>query len=62
MGHGWRLSFPTASIEAVGVEYRLLGPLEALVDGRPVDLGAPRHRATLVLLLAQANAVARRSG
>ena len=41
----------------MGVEYRLLGPLEALVDGRPVDLGAPRHRATLVLLLAQANAV-----
>jgi DNA-binding SARP family transcriptional activator len=39
------------------VEYRLLGPLEALVDGRPADLGPPRHRGVLVLLLTQANAV-----
>ena len=35
----------------------MLGPLEALVEGRPAALGAPRHRALLVLLLAQANAV-----
>jgi DNA-binding SARP family transcriptional activator len=41
----------------VGVAYRVLGPLEALVEGRPAELGAPRHRALLVLLLAQANAV-----
>jgi DNA-binding SARP family transcriptional activator len=41
----------------VGVAYRVLGPLEALVEGRPAALGAPRHRALLVLLLAQANAV-----
>jgi DNA-binding SARP family transcriptional activator len=41
----------------VGVEYRVLGPLEALVEGRPAALGAPRHRALLVLLLAQANTV-----
>jgi DNA-binding SARP family transcriptional activator len=41
----------------VGVEYRVLGPLEAIVEGRSVDLGAPRHRALLVLLLAQANTV-----
>jgi DNA-binding SARP family transcriptional activator len=41
----------------VGVEYRVLGPLEAIVDGRSVELGAPRHRALLVLLLAQANNV-----
>jgi DNA-binding SARP family transcriptional activator len=41
----------------MGVEYRLLGPLEVLVDGRPVDVGPPRHRCVLVLLLTQANAV-----
>ena len=39
------------------VEYRVLGPLEALVDGQEVALGPPRHRALLVLLLAQANYV-----
>ena len=41
----------------MSVEYRLLGPLEVLVDGRPVELGPPRHRCLLVLLLTQANAV-----
>jgi DNA-binding SARP family transcriptional activator len=41
----------------VGVEYRVLGPLEALVGESPVALGPPRHRALLVLLLAQANTV-----
>jgi DNA-binding SARP family transcriptional activator len=41
----------------VGVEYRVLGPLEAIVGGRSVELGPPRHRALLVLLLAQANTV-----
>ena len=38
-------------------EYRVLGPLEATVDGQPVALGPPRHRALLVLLLAHANQV-----
>ena len=41
----------------MSVEYRLLGPLEVLVHGRPVELGPPRHRCVLVLLLTQANAV-----
>ena len=41
----------------MGVEYRVLGPLEAIVGGRSVELGAPRHRALLALLLAQANTV-----
>jgi DNA-binding SARP family transcriptional activator len=41
----------------MSVEYRLLGPLEVLVDGRPVDVGPPRHRCVLVLLLTQPNAV-----
>jgi DNA-binding SARP family transcriptional activator len=41
----------------VYVEYRVLGPLEALVDGRPAKLGGPKQRATLALLLMQANTV-----
>ena len=41
----------------MALEYRVLGPLEATVDGQPVALGPPRHRALLVLLLAQANQV-----
>jgi len=41
----------------VALEYRVLGPLEATVDGQPVALGPPRNRALLVLLLAQANQV-----
>ena len=32
-------------------EFRILGPLEALVDGRPVDLGGQRQRALLAALV-----------
>ena len=39
------------------VEYRVLGPLEALADGRPLRLGAPKQRATLALLLCRPNTV-----
>jgi DNA-binding SARP family transcriptional activator len=35
----------------------MLGPLEAVVEGRPVTLGAPRQRALLALLLTQPNRV-----
>ena len=35
------------------VGYRLLGPLEAEVDGREARLGGPKQRATLALLLCQ---------
>ncbi|GAQ57553.1 AfsR/SARP family transcriptional regulator [Streptomyces acidiscabies] len=38
---------------ATGVEFRVLGPVEAAVDGRWVDLGAPKQRAALVLLVSQ---------
>ena len=38
------------------VEYRLLGPLEADVDGRQA-LGGPKQRAVLALLLCQPNTV-----
>ena len=36
------------------VEFRLLGPVEAVVDGRPVDLGRRRERLLLAILLLNA--------
>jgi DNA-binding SARP family transcriptional activator len=39
------------------VVYRLLGPLEAAVDGREARLGGPKQRATLALLLCQPSTV-----
>jgi len=41
----------------MAIEYRLLGPLEVLVDGRAAKLAGPRQRAVLVCLLTRANAV-----
>jgi DNA-binding SARP family transcriptional activator len=38
-------------------EYRILGPVEALVGGSPAPLGGPRPRAVLALLLTRANAL-----
>jgi len=38
-----------------GIEFRILGPLEALHDGRPLALGGPKQRALLALLLLHAN-------
>jgi DNA-binding SARP family transcriptional activator len=35
------------------VEFRALGPIEAVVAGRLVDLGAPKQRALLALLVSQ---------
>jgi DNA-binding SARP family transcriptional activator len=43
---------------AVGLErvdFRLLGPLQAFVEGKPVELGAPKQRALLAHLLLRAN-------
>jgi DNA-binding SARP family transcriptional activator/tetratricopeptide (TPR) repeat protein len=39
------------------IEFRVLGPLEASVDGAPVKLGPPQQRALLALLLLNANEV-----
>jgi DNA-binding SARP family transcriptional activator len=39
------------------VEFRLLGPLEVLRDGRPVSLGGRKPRALLAILLLHANEV-----
>jgi DNA-binding SARP family transcriptional activator len=41
----------------VALDFRLLGPLEVLVDGRPLRLGGPRQRAVLAMLLLQPNRV-----
>lgn len=35
------------------VEFRVLGPVEALVDERPIQLGGPKQRHVLALLLAE---------
>ncbi|WP_241671891.1 AfsR/SARP family transcriptional regulator [Streptomyces sp. IB2014 016-6] len=35
------------------VEFRVLGPVEAVVGGRRIDLGAPKQRAVLALLVSQ---------
>ena len=42
------------------IEFRVLGPLEASVDGAPVKLGPPQQRALLALLLLNANEVVSR--
>src|SRR4051794_4224262 len=39
------------------MEFRILGPLEVLSDGRPLDLGGQKPRALLALLLLEANRV-----
>ena len=37
------------------MEFRLLGPLAVLVDGRPLAVGGPKQRAALAMLLLNAN-------
>ena len=39
----------------MSVEFRILGPLQALVDGKPASLGGRQQRTVLAILLAQAN-------
>ena len=39
------------------LEFRILGPLEVVGDGGPVPLGGPKQRATLAILLLNANRV-----
>ncbi|MCA1675093.1 MAG: winged helix-turn-helix domain-containing protein [Actinobacteria bacterium] len=39
------------------LEFRLLGPLEAIADGRPLRLGPPQQRALLAALVLQAGSV-----
>ena len=37
------------------IDYRILGPLEVSADGRVIEIGGPRLRALLVILLLRAN-------
>src|SRR4051794_19323601 len=41
-------------VEPASIEFRVLGPLEVLVDGRAVAIGGPKPRALLALLLLRA--------
>jgi len=47
---GW-----TALNAGASLEIRVLGPLEVLVDGRAADLGTPKQRQLLAVLLARPN-------
>ena len=42
------------------MEFVVLGPLEARIDGRTLALGGPKQRALLALLLLNANGVVSR--
>jgi DNA-binding SARP family transcriptional activator/tetratricopeptide (TPR) repeat protein len=42
-----------SSVGGAGVELQVLGPLEAVVGGRLVDLGPPKQRALLALLVSR---------
>ena len=44
-------------IRVVGLELRILGPVQAVRDGRDVPLGGPRQRAVLALLVLDAGRV-----
>ena len=44
------------------MEFRLLGPVEANVDGRALALGGPSQRALLAILLLNANESSRPTG
>jgi YVTN family beta-propeller protein len=47
-------------VGALGLEFRILGPLEVRADGVAVPMGGPRQRALLALLLLSANRVVSR--
>ena len=47
----------TVTASAVGLQFRLLGPLEVWRDGRPIRLVGERQRGLLAALLLNANAV-----
>ena len=44
-------------LASLDVEFRILGPLEVVDHGRPLELGGPQQRVLLVALLLEANRV-----
>jgi DNA-binding SARP family transcriptional activator/tetratricopeptide (TPR) repeat protein len=48
---------PAALAPGPRLELRVLGPLSATLDGRPLDLGAPKQRAVLAILALDAGRV-----
>ncbi|POX51996.1 transcriptional regulator [Streptomyces sp. Ru71] len=52
-GRGGAQQRDSADTAPARVELRVLGPMEASVGGRAVDLGAPKQRAALALLVSQ---------
>lgn len=50
---GVETQVPKPTETPTGVEFRVLGPVEAAVAGRRIDLGAPKQRAVLALLVSQ---------
>ena len=50
-------SLPTGYRPRAVLEFRILGPLEVVGDDGPIRLGGPRQRATLAILLLNANRV-----
>jgi DNA-binding SARP family transcriptional activator len=50
------MRYRAATVSRV-LEFRILGPLEVVTDTRPVRLGGPRQRATLAILVLNANRV-----
>jgi DNA-binding SARP family transcriptional activator/ABC-type transport system substrate-binding protein len=54
------LEIPLQKCLGRGMEFLVLGPVEVRIDGRPLELGGPKQRALLALLLLDANAVVSR--
>jgi DNA-binding SARP family transcriptional activator len=52
-----RTTVPRSAAAMPAVRYQLLGPVAALVEGRSVELGGPRQRGALVVLLTQAGSL-----
>src|SRR5213595_3704470 len=60
MSRGWDPSLPNRyrPVTVRGVlEFRILGPLEVVREHGPLRLGGPKQRATLAILLLNANRV-----
>ena len=48
---------PDASVKVPMLELRILGPVQAVRDGRGLPLGGPKPRAVLAMLLLEAGRV-----